>query len=188
MNQVLHECKRRPSVHVVDKVRYMILYKAKLEAFRQKLPAHRESICVIRELIDAQSQSERRASTVKLCELVENQEKQQMKDEEYDRAQKEVIKMFERRHSSVERDRQLSATEMLECLEDDLVAKGVPRDQAGQQLLPLTKALSLHPFPTILKQPIEIQRPMFKLDVFECAPRSGTCSPQNGSENISELD
>jgi hypothetical protein len=188
MNQVLHECKRRPSVHVVDKVRYMILYKAKLEAFRRKLPAHRDSICVIQELIDAQSQSERRASTVKLCELVENQERQQMKDEEFDKAQKEVMKMFERRHSSVERDRQLSATEMLECLEDDLVAKGVSREQAGQQLLPLTKALNLHPFPTVISQPTEVQRPMFKLDVFECPSRPGTCSPQNGPEKISEVD
>jgi hypothetical protein len=188
MNQVLHECKRRPSVHVVDKVRYMILYKAKLEAFRRKLPAHRDSICVIQELINVQSQSERRASTVKLCELVENQERQQMKDEEYDRAQKEVMKMFERRHSSVGKDRQLSATEMLECLEDDLVAKGVPRGQAGQQLLPLTKALNLHPFSTVLSQPTEVQRPTFKLDVFECTSKSGACSPQHGPENISEVD
>jgi glutamine synthetase adenylyltransferase len=188
VNQILHECKRKPSMHVVDKVRYMILYKAKLEAFREKLPTHRESICVMQELIESQSPSERRASTVKLCELVENQERQQIKDEEYDRAQKEVVKIFERRHSSIEKDRHLSATEMLQQLEDDLVAKGVSREQAGKQLLPLTNVLKLHPFPTALGQPAEVQRPTFKLDVFEFTCRSGDNSHESKTEEFSEVD
>jgi hypothetical protein len=188
MNQILHECKRKPSVHVVDKVRYLVLYKAKLEAFREKLPAHRESICVMQELIESQSLSERRASTVKLCELVENQERRQMKDEEYDRAQREVVKMFERRHSTIEKDRQLRTSEMLVQLEDDLVAKGISREEAGQQLLPLTNVLKLHPLPTALSQPNEIQRPAFKLDVFKRACRSGDSSQESNTEEISELD
>jgi hypothetical protein len=189
MSQLLQECKRKPSVHVVDKVRYMLLYKAKLEAFREKLPAHRESICAMQELIDCQTPSERRASTVKLRGLVENQEKQQAEDDdEYDRAQKEVVKMFEKRHSSVETGQQLSTSEMLEQLEDDLVAKGVSREEAGQQLLPLTKVLKLQPFTAPLGQIPEIQRPTFKLDVFECACKPATASNQDGDEDRSEVD
>lgn len=186
VNQILHECKRKPSVHVVDKVRYMILYKAKLEAFREKLPAHRESICVMKELLENQTLSERRASTVKLCALVENREGQQKREEEYDRAQKEVMKMFEKRHSSVEKARQLSTSEMLEQLEDDLVANGVSREQAGQQLLPLTKVLKLQPFPTGLNQISDSQRPAFKLDVF--GRSSGADGQQGKSEDTVGVD
>jgi hypothetical protein len=188
VNQILHECKRKPSVHVVDKVRYMILYKAKLDAFREKLPAHRESICVMKELLENQTPSERRASTVKLCELVDSREEQQRREEEYDRAQKEVVKMFEKRHSSVDKDRHLSTSEILEQLEDDLVAKGIAREQAGQQLLPLTKALRLQPFPTSLNQPPDLQRPIFKLDVFECKSESGADSQDSANGDITDLD
>jgi hypothetical protein len=182
VNKILHECKRKPSVHVVDKVRYMILYKAKLEAFREKLPAHRESLCVMKELLENQNPTERRASTVKLCELVESREGQQKIEEEYDRAQKEVMKMFEKRHSSVVKDRHLSTSEMLEQLEDNLVARGVSREQAEQQLLPLTRVLKLQPLPT----PPDIQRPTFNLDVFECNLSAGSQNSKSG--DIAELD
>jgi hypothetical protein len=193
VNQILHECKRRPSVHVVDKVRYLVLYKAQLEAFREKLPAHRASISVMQELIEDQTPSERRASTVKLCELIESHEQQQKIEEEYDRAQKEVVRIFEERHSSTENGRQLSTSEMLEQLEDDLVAKGVPRKQAGHQLSPITKALLLHPLPTSLNRgplsPIT-QRPAFKLDVFESSPCDASLAGlhENETKDNSELD
>ena len=186
VNQILHECKRKPSVHVVDKVRFMILYKAKLEGFREKMPAHRESICVMKELLEDQTPTERRASTVKLCEMIESREGQQKHEAEYDRAQKEVVKMFEKRHSSIETDRHLSTSEMLEQLEDDLVANGASREQAGKQLLPLTKVLKLQPFPTSLSQPPDLQRPTFKLDVFECRP--GGVSLENIDEDIAGVD
>ena len=186
INHILHECKRKPSVHVVDKVRYMILYKAKLEAFREKLPAHRESICVMKELLENQTPSQRRESTVKLYGLIENREGEQREEEEYEMAQKEVVKMFEKRHSSVDTDRHRSTSEMLEQLEEDLVAKGVPREQAGQQLLPLTKVLKLQPFPTSLTQPPEIQRPTFNLDVFQCRPSTGVYDGEN--EDIAGVD
>lgn len=193
VNQILHECKRRPSVHVVDKVRYLVLYKAKLEAFRDKLPAHRTSISVMQELIEDQTPSGRRASTVKLCELIESQEQQQKREEEYDRAQKEVVRIFEERHSSTENGRQLSTSEMLEQLEDDLVAKGIPREQAGQQLSPITKALLLHPLPTSLNRgPLSptTQTPAFKLDVFGSKPYDASLAGLRESEtkDNSELD
>jgi hypothetical protein len=186
VSQILHECKRKPSVHVVDKVRYMILYKARLEAFREKLPAHRESICVMKELLENQTPSERRASTVKLCELVESREGQQRQEAEYEHAQKEVVKMFEKRHSAIETDEHLTTIDMLERLEDDLVANGSSREEAGQQLLPLTKALNLQPFPTSIIQPPDIQRPTFNLDVFE--RRSGPISHESIDEDIAEVD
>jgi hypothetical protein len=192
VNQILHECKRKPSVHVVDKVRYLVLYKAKLEAFREKLPAHRESISVIQELIDGQSPSERRESTVKLCQMVESHERQQKKEVEYDKAQKEVVKIFEERHSSIENDRQLSTSEMLVHLEEDLVAKGISREQAGLQLFPITKALLLHPLPSTLNRGPTIQKiqtPAFNLDIFECKPKPSisSLSERKPTDN-SELD
>jgi len=186
VNQILHECKRKPSVHVVDKVRFMILYKAKLEAFREKLPAHRESICVMKELLEDQTPTERRASTIKLCDLVESREGQQKQEAEYDRAQKEVMKMFEKRHSSVETNRHLSTSEMLEQLENDLVANGASREEAGEQLLPLTKVLKLQPFSTSLSQAPDLQRPTFKLDVFKSTP--GDVLHENIDEDIAGVD
>jgi hypothetical protein len=193
VNQILRECKRRPSVHVVDKVRYLVLYKAKLEAFRDKLPAHRMSISVMQELIEDQTLSERRASTVKLCGLIESQELQQKREEEYDEAQKEVVRIFEERHSSIEDGRQLSTSEMLEQLEDDLVAKGIPREQAGQQLFPITKALLLHPLPASLNRGLlspTTEIPAFKLDVFESKMHGASLASLHGSESRdnSELD
>ena len=172
VNQILRECKRKPSVHVVEKVRYLVLYKAKLEALREKLPTHRESICVMQELIGSQTPSERRTSTVKLCKLYEFQERNYEKREENDKAQEEVVRMFEERHASIANGRHLSNTEMLEQLEDDLMAKGVSRDQAGQQLFPITKALLTNPLPTTLNRgPISstMQKPAFNLDIFETA-------------------
>jgi hypothetical protein len=195
LNHILHECKRKPSVHVVDKVRYLILYKAKLDAFREKLSSHRESISVMQELIEDQSPSERRDSTAKLCELLESHERQQRKEDEYERAQKEVVKMFEERHSSAENARQLSTTEMLEQLEDDLLAKGISREQAGQQLFPITKALLLHPLPNTLNRGPAMQmtpKPAFKLDIFEGRSSSQETEfarlPKGKTKDDSELD
>jgi hypothetical protein len=174
MKEMLHECTRKPSVHVVDKVRYLVLYKAKLDGFREKLPAHRESISVIQELIEGQSQSERRASTVKLSQLLANQERQQKKQDEYDRIQREVVKIFEERLPSTENAQHLSSREILEQLEDDLVAKGVSRGKAEEQLFPMTKALLLNPLPINPNRGPAMEKPSFKLDVFESASHTTT--------------
>jgi hypothetical protein len=169
MNDMLHECSRKPSVHVADKVRYMVLYKAKLDGFRDKLPEHRASVSVIRELIDGGSQGERRASALKLAEFVENHERQQEKQELYDRAQEEVVKTFEERLPSTKDMRHLSTCEILEQLEDDLVAKGVSPEATEEQLFPITKALLLQPLPKGPYRDPTIPQPAFKLDVFESA-------------------
>jgi len=176
-------------------VRYLILYKAKLDAFREKLPAHRESISVMQELIREQSPAERRKSTAKLCQLVESHERQQEKEDEYDRAQKEVVKMFEERHSSTGNDRHASTTEILEGLEDDLLAKGMSREKAGLQLFPITKALLLHPLPNKLNLCPSIQKtqkPDFKLDIFQDNSwlhiTDDTISSAGRTKDDSELD
>lgn len=153
---------------MADKVRYLVLYKAKLEAFRQKLPEHRASIAVIQELIEGESPNERRVSTFKLAEIAENHEKQQKHDGEYHKAQEEVVKMFEDLLPSTEESRHMSTQEMLEQLEDDLVRGGSTREQAGEKLFPITKALLIHPMPT-RRNLATTRLPSFKLDIFDPA-------------------
>jgi hypothetical protein len=151
-----------------------------LETFRQKLPEHRASIAVIQELIDDESPSERRASTVKLAEIAENHEKQQKQDNEYHKAQEEVIKMFEELLPSTEESRHMSTQEMLEQLEDDLVRRGSTREQAGEKLFPITKALLIHPIPT--RPNLATTRlPAFKLDIFDPASRTTAGKSADGS-------
>jgi len=189
---MLHDYHRKPSVHVVDKVRYLVLYKAKLDGFRDKLPAHRESICVIQELIQGQSPRERRESTVKLCGLIEEHEKQAELQDEYDRAQREVVKMFEERLPPCKNTRHPSSSEMLKQLEEDLVAKGVPREKAHELLFPITKALLLQPLVLSSSQKPREPKPTFKLDVFETVSHTTTagdlhrCTSKETSENEKE--
>ena len=149
----------------MDKVRYLVLYKAKFHRFQEKLPIHRESICVIQEIIEEQSPSERRASILKLSELVEAQERQDEKQDDYNIAQKEVVKIFEEGFPCADHSRHMSTQEMLEHLEGHLIVKGTsfgeeetcPSYESSSTSLPSgeTRSGPNHP------------APVFKLDVFE---------------------
>lgn len=196
VRETLHHCTRKQSVHVADKVRYLVLYKAKLEGFRDKLSAHRESISTIQELIEHQSQSDRRASTVKLCQILESHEREQKQQDEYNRAQKEVVEMFEERLPSTGNGRHLSTREMLEELEEDMIGKGLTQEKVQERLFPITKALLLQPLPT-KPSPTTTQLHPFNLHIFE--PKSHTVTEnlyrsrskdRSGYENAStaELD
>ncbi|KAK0099701.1 hypothetical protein ONS95_013406 [Cadophora gregata] len=177
LKEALHACSgtRKPSIHVVDQVRYLVLYKAKLDGFREKLPAHRASISAMQELIDSQSPRERRESIVKLEGIVEEQEKVRARDVEYEKAQREVVKMFEKRsgvHLSGDSE-QLNVGEMLQRLENDLVDKGMERKEAEQALFPITKALLRQPLPPAIERRSSAQKPDFKLDLFDLKEESG---------------
>lgn len=169
MRNTLHERNRKPSVHVLDKVRSTVIYRAKLEGFRDKLLAHRTSMSVIQELIRGESQSERRASILKLDELVESHERQEEKQELHDRAQEEVVKTFEELRPCTENAHRLSTCEVIEQLEDGLIAKGMSPEQVDEQLFPITKALLLQPLSTSSGRDPMIPKPAFRLDVFESA-------------------
>lgn len=181
-NETLHHCTHKPSVHVLDKVRYLVLYKAKLEAFRQKLPEHRASMAIIQELIEGESPSDRRTSTIRLTEIVENREEQQKQQDEYNRAQEEVLKRFEDLLPRTEESRQLSSQEILSQLENDLVRRGSTREQAGQQLFPIAKALLIHP--VLAKSNLATTRmPSFKLDIFESTSHISAEGSPDGSRS-----
>ncbi|KAH7321855.1 hypothetical protein BKA65DRAFT_482290 [Rhexocercosporidium sp. MPI-PUGE-AT-0058] len=176
LKDTLHFCSgpRKPSIHVVDQVRYLVLYKAKLDGFRDKLPIHRASICAMQELIDSQSPRERRESTVKLEGIVEEQERDRMRVDEYEKAQKEVVRMFEERMGSLpsEGGRSIDSGLMLKRLEDDLVEKGMERGEAEQTLFPITKALLRQPLPSIVERRPSAQKPDFKLNLFDLQEES----------------
>ncbi|PVH81599.1 hypothetical protein DL98DRAFT_514493 [Cadophora sp. DSE1049] len=123
----------------------------------------------MQELIDSQSPRERRQSTVKLEGIVEEQEKARERDDEYEKAQKEVVKLFEERiggHSNNDCEH-LNVGEMLRRLEDDLVEKGMERKEADQALFPITKALLRQPLPPAVERRSSTQKPEFKLDLFD---------------------
>ncbi|KAH9221901.1 hypothetical protein DL95DRAFT_381680 [Leptodontidium sp. 2 PMI_412] len=171
LKDALHACSgpRKPSIHVVDQVRYLVLYKAKLDGFRDKLPAHRASISAMQELIDSQSPRERRESTVKLESIVEEQKRDRVRADEYDKAQKEVVRMFEERMGShpLRDNGEMDVGLMLKRLEDDLVEKGMERKEAEQALFPITKALLRQPLPPTVERRVSAQKPEFKLDLFD---------------------
>lgn len=188
IKDTLHQCSRKPSIHVVDQVRYLVLYKAKLDAFHEKLPAHRASISAMQELIDSESPRQRRESTVRLEGIVEEQEKARGREDRYEKAQEEVVRMFEERFGSHSADdmRNLSMGEMLERLEEDLVAKGMERKAAEEAMFPITKALLRQPLPGSLNRDPSSQKPQFKLDLFDVKEGSECgCSEDKG---ISALD
>ena len=166
-------------MHVVDKVRYLVLYRAKLESFRQKLPEHRASITIIQELIKNDSPDQRRASTIKLAEITESHEKEQKQAGEYHKAQDEVVKMFEDLLPSSKNSRQMSTQEILEHLEDRLVLRGSTRKQAGEKLFPITKALLIHPMPTTPNLGTT-RLPAFKLDIFDTTSHTTTGKSADG--------
>lgn len=139
MKKVLNECdsKRKPSLHIVDRVRYHVLYKAKLESFREKMPAHRKSISEMGTLIDAQTHSERRASIARLGSLVEEHEEGRRKEEEVEVGKRELLQILEEGCSGED----VSTREALQHLERELVAKGGDEDEVNQRMESIRKAM-----------------------------------------------
>ncbi|KAG4442596.1 hypothetical protein IFR05_001926 [Cadophora sp. M221] len=183
LKEALHACSepRKPSIHVVDQVRYLVLYKAKLDGFRDKLPAHRASISAMQELIDSQSPRQRRESTVKLENIVDEQKMDRVRADEHEKAQKEVVRMFEERMGShpPRNDGEMDVGLILKRLEDDLVEKGMERPEAEQALFPITKALLRQPLPPTVERRVSAQKPEFKLDLFDLQEEA-ECGSGNG--------
>ena len=164
-----------------------MLYKAKLDAFQQKLPVHRASISAIQDLIETQSPSERRESTARLESIAEEQKKARERENKYEKAQEEVVKMFEERvgYSWNGDGEKLNNGDMLKLLEDDLVQKGMERKEAEQALFPITKALLRHPFPPAAERHSSLQKPEFKLDLFDVKEESeGDSSRRSGPASV----
>lgn len=172
MRDLMNEHNRRQSVHVLDQVRYMTLYGAKLDGFRDKLAAHRTSISVIGDLIEDQSPAERRNSIMKLDALVEEHERRREVEQVFDQIQEEESQSLEQDSPDVEVARHLSNGDIMEQLEDNQKTKGVPPQQADEQLFPITPispiSRTLTPQPYLLGTiPVSLMpMPAFKLDVF----------------------
>ena len=145
MKQMLQECKskRKPSLHIVDRVRYHVLYKAKLDSFREKIPAHRESLSEMGTLIEAQTHSERRESIVRLGSLVEEQEEKRGREEEDGSCRNELLGLLEEHVEGCEEGSEMS--KMLEGVREDLIARGYEEGSVKKQVGEIRDALMLHP-------------------------------------------
>ncbi|KAL2068304.1 hypothetical protein VTL71DRAFT_16402 [Oculimacula yallundae] len=171
LRATLHACSgpRKPSIHVVDQVRHLVLYKAKLEGFQEKLPIHRASITAIQDLIDSQTLNERRESMVKLDGILAEQERGRTRTDDYEKRQSVVMKLFEESMGkrSISSDVRLDTGQLLESLEDDLMEEGLERIDAERALFPITKALLRQPFPSTVQNRSSLPPLGFKLDLFE---------------------
>ena len=144
MKQLLQERsgKRKPSLHIVDRVRYHVLYKAKLDGFREKMPAHRTSISEMGTLMDAQTHSERRESIARLGSLVEEQEDGRRREDEAEEGQRKLLQIFGER---VGRDGDCESThEALQHLHRELIAEGADEEAVTEQMKPFRNAMQLH--------------------------------------------
>lgn len=144
MKQLLHDrsSKRKPSLHIVDRVRYHVLYKAKLESFKEKMPAHRKSISEIGTLIDAQTHSERRESIARLGSLTEEHEEGRRRENEAEGEKRELLRIFGE-HIDRGGDR-MSATEVLKQMERNLVTEGGDEEEMKEKMKPLRDAMKFH--------------------------------------------
>ena len=144
MKQMLHECKtrRKPSLHIVDRVRYHVLYKAKLDSFRQKVPAHRKSISEMGVLLDAQTHSERRESIARLGSLAEEQEVGRREEDEAEEGTRELLHLLGQ--SVGHEEDAVSMDEVLQPLERELAARGGNEEEVNEQLKPIRHAMKLH--------------------------------------------
>lgn len=145
MKQMLQECKskRKPSLHIVDRVRYHMLYQAKLDSFREKIPAHRKSLSEMGTLIEAQTHSERRESIVRLGSLVEEQEGKRGEEEEDESCRSELLGLLEEHVEGCEEGSKVS--EMLEVVRQDLIARGYEEESVEKQMGEIRDALMLPP-------------------------------------------
>lgn len=68
---------RKKSVHVLEQARYAMVYQSRLRAWREEMERHRESVCVVGEVLAEKGVEEgkRRQSILKLEGLVEREER-----------------------------------------------------------------------------------------------------------------
>jgi hypothetical protein len=133
MRKVLQEGKRRPSLHIVDQIRHHILYKAKLDTFREKMLVHRKSTSEMSTLIGAQTHLERRASVVKLGSYIEEQESKQGGLEEGS-WKSEVLECLDEQAVYENEGDERGTVEVLETLKDGLVARGHEEEKVDEQM------------------------------------------------------
>jgi hypothetical protein len=169
---------RKQSCHVLDQARYMLHYHDQLSAFKESIPRHRESICVMRDivegdihdgenevLIDAeQEESERRSrreSVMKLAGIVEREEAKQ-EDDAYNQ---QWLNESSHLRNSIE-------TVMEEARDDEpendyTLSSSSSNSNLTSSPNPLSKKLSFTPFSTFPKAALLGTKPTFKLDIFE---------------------
>jgi hypothetical protein len=162
-------------MHVVEQIRHHLLHKVKLDGFKRRLSVHRESLSAIQDLMGEQSPSDRRASIAKFCGIAEEMERERDKEKKEEQVRGEAVRAIEERISVSEdvgeegKKRQMSLSQVLEELQDELVRNGIDRETAGDHLKPITRALLL-PAPAELSLRPSMQMPAFvpfKLDIFE---------------------
>ena len=187
IKEMLHECTRKPSVHVVDKVRYLVLYKAKFHSFQEKLPVHRESICLIQGMIKDQSPSERRASILKLDELAEIQKRPSEKGDEHDRAQQEAERIFQEHFTGPQNARKLSAHEMLEQFKDHMVIDGTLPGKADAHVSSKPQGARTPSHSCTAPNVSGDASLVFRLDVFETGSHSTTTARPGAGSSVDEV-
>lgn len=133
---------RKASLHVVEQIRYRLLYKAKFDGFKQKLPAHGESIAEMGTLIGAQTHSERRQSIARLQSFKDEHEEGRRKGKEIENG---TIDMLERMDEHLEGQTDgVDATEALRKVEKDLVAEGEEKKEVDERTRPIWEVVRLH--------------------------------------------
>lgn len=142
LNQHNEYNRRKASVHVLDKARYLMLYKAKLKGFGDKLPGHRESICLMRDLIEEQEPGERRKSIVRLGEICEERRRTE------ERVKGEMLRVLEE-----EREGSGNTGEGGDDLVDIDVEQQEEKEQVSSQEKPVRACGD--------------QTPLFDLDIFD---------------------
>lgn len=116
----------------MDRVRNHVLYKAKLDSFKGKMPTHRTSISEMATLIGAESHSERRASIGRLHSFLEEHERGRRKDEEDHRSLTDALGLLEETIDSSEDD--MDPVTILRRLGDELTAGGREKRKVEEQM------------------------------------------------------
>lgn len=169
---------RKQSCHVLDQARYMLHYHDQLSAFKQSMPRHRESICVMRDIVEDNASENpsitegveswgdvnvqvrtRRDSIMKLAGIVEREEAK----EEDDAYHQGWLDESSRLRQSVE----TAIMEEDEPENDYTLSSSSSSPPIRNSTQPSSKPLSYTPFSTFPKPALFSSKPAFKLDIFE---------------------
>jgi hypothetical protein len=138
IEQMLNDYLYRPSITILGRLRYAVLDKTRLRDLCSTFAVHRGSITVILQLIQGKAVKEQ---SMKLDRILECHKKERQERKSSTRRIEDILSQIHTLVHYTGPDMSKTTAEALQKLEDELVAKGIPRDQASQQLLPFKQAL-----------------------------------------------
>jgi len=165
---------RKQSCHVLDQARYMLHYHDQLSAFKEVIPRHRESICIMRDIVQPEEEvvsetnavknhagrRSRRDSVMKLAGIVEREEAKQ-EDDAYDQGWMDES-------SRLQRPLEPSIVEEADEPENDYtISSSSSNSGRVKSPLPFAQEFAYTPFSMFPKPNMFSSKPAFKLDIFE---------------------